>query len=175
MPLTIPELARAVRKSENYVRQHIFRKHLAVQKDGRNVSVTHDEALRWARERKLPFEPPMRAWKPTRTAQIRAARMTVLTLNRPETKPCNLLTVVRHRRQDALGPWSSQPSKTWTSEDLVCQGTAQGDEGVTNHVAVRRAAVRGQARAVHVGANEPKRLCFGAPRFSERQHGRPAW
>ena len=49
--LTIPELARAVGKSENYVRQHIFRKHLAVQKDGRNRSVTHDEALRWARER----------------------------------------------------------------------------------------------------------------------------
>ena len=47
MPLTIPELARAVGKSENYVRQHIFRKHLAVQKDGRNLSVTHDEALRW--------------------------------------------------------------------------------------------------------------------------------
>ena len=118
MPLTIPELARAVRKSENYVRQHIFRKHLAVQKDGRNLSVTHDEALRWARERQLPFEPPTRAWEPTRTAQSRAARMTVLTLHRREMKPCNLLTVVRHRRQDALGPWSNEPSKTWTSEDL---------------------------------------------------------
>ena len=118
MPLTIPELARAVRKSENYVRQHIFRKHLAVQKVGRNLSVTHDEALRWARERQLPFEPPTRAWDPTRTAQSRAARMTVLTLHRPEMKPCNLLTVVRHRRQDALGPWSNEPSKTWTSEDL---------------------------------------------------------
>lgn len=44
--------------------------------------------------------------------------MTVLTLSRAETTPCNLLTVVRHRRQDALGPWSNEPSKTWTSEDL---------------------------------------------------------
>ena len=118
MPFTIPELARAVGKSENYVRQHVFRKHLAVQKDGRNVSVTHDEAQRWARERQLPFEPTGKAWKPARTVQSRAARMTVLTLHRPEMKPCNLLTVVRHRRQDALGPWSIQPSNSWTSEDL---------------------------------------------------------
>ena len=118
MSLTIPELARAVGKSENYVRQHVFRKHLTVQKDGRNVSVTHDEALRWSRERQLPFEPPGKAWEPIGTAQPRSARMTLLTLHRPETKPCNLLTVVRHRRQDALGPWSNEPSKTWTSEDL---------------------------------------------------------
>ena len=44
--------------------------------------------------------------------------MTVLTLHRSETKPRNLLTVVRHRRQDALGPWSNQSSNSWTSEDL---------------------------------------------------------
>ena len=118
MSLTIPELARAVGKSENYVRQHVFRKHLAVQKDGRNISVTHDEALRWSRERQLPFEPPGKAWEPIGRAQGRAARMTVLTLHRPETKPCNLLTVVRHRRQDALGPWQDEPSQTWTREDL---------------------------------------------------------
>ena len=118
MPLTIPELARAVGKSENYVRQHVFRKHLTVQKDGRNISVTHDEALRWARERQLPLELPADAWVPTPATQNRAARMTVLSLHRPEMKPCNLLTVVRHRRQDALGPWSNEPSKTWTTEDL---------------------------------------------------------
>ena len=118
MPLTIPELARAVGKSENYVRQHVFRKHLTVQKDGRNISVTHDEALRWARERELPFEPPSDAWVPTSATQNRTARMTVLSLHRPEMKPCNLLTVIRHRRQDALGPWSNEPSETWTTEDL---------------------------------------------------------
>ena len=65
MRLTIPELARAVAKSENYVRQHIHRKHLTVQKDGRNISVALDEASRWASERHLPFEPPVNAWVPT--------------------------------------------------------------------------------------------------------------
>ena len=74
MPLTIPELARAVGKSENYVRQHVFRKHLTVQKDGRNISVTHDEALRWARERELPFEPPSDAWVPTSATQNQIGR-----------------------------------------------------------------------------------------------------
>ena len=118
MPLTIPELARAVGKSENYVRQHVFRKHLVVQKDGRHVTVTHDEALRWAHERQLPFELPAKAWEPTQTARNRTARMSVLTLYRPEAKPCNLLTVVRHRRQDALGPWSNEASQAWTSEAL---------------------------------------------------------
>ena len=118
MPLTIPELARAVGKSENYVRQHIFRKHLAVQKDGRNISVTLDEALRWARERQLPFELPANARELTPAMENRTARMTVLTLHRPEMKPCNLLTVVRHRRQDALGPWSNEPGETWTNENL---------------------------------------------------------
>ena len=50
--------------------------------------------------------------------QNRAARMMVLTLHRPETKPCNLITVIRHRRHDALGPWATKPSKVWTSENL---------------------------------------------------------
>ena len=43
--------------------------------------------------------------------------MTVLSLHLPELKPCNLLTVIRHRRQDALGPWANEPTKTWTTED----------------------------------------------------------
>lgn len=118
MRLTIPELARAVDKSENYVRQHIHRKHLTVQKDGRNISVALDEASRWARERHLPFEPPVNAWAPMGATTGRAARMTVLALSRPEKTPSNLLTVLRHRRQDALGPWANEPSKNWTSEDL---------------------------------------------------------
>ena len=116
--LTIPELARAVGKNENYVRQHIFRKHLAVQRDGRNLSVTHDEAKRWARERQLPFEPPANTREPSLAVENRAARMTVLSLHRPDMNPCNLLTVVRHRRQEALGPWSNEPSETWTTEDV---------------------------------------------------------
>ena len=60
MDLTIAELARAVGKNESYVRQHIHRKHLTVQRGGRNVFVALDEAARWARERGLPFGTPAR-------------------------------------------------------------------------------------------------------------------
>lgn len=118
MSLSIPELARAVGKSENYVRQHIFREHLTVQRDGRNISVTLDEASRWARARQLPFDPPVNPWLATEVTKERTALMTVLTLSRPETTSCNLLTVLRHRRRDALGPWAKEPSKTWTKQEL---------------------------------------------------------
>ena len=118
MHLTIPELARAVDKSENYVRQHIFRKHLDVQKDGRSISVALDEASRWASERRLPFNPPTSAWQQTEATKERIARITVLALARPQGRPCNLLTMVRHRRRDALGPWSDEPGGTWESEEL---------------------------------------------------------
>ena len=55
MVLTVAELALAVGRSENYIRQHIHRKHLTARKDGRSVFVALDEASRWARERGLPF------------------------------------------------------------------------------------------------------------------------
>ena len=48
----------------------------------------------------------------------RAARMTLLALHRSEMTSCNLLTVVRHRRQNTLGPWKNELGKTWASEDL---------------------------------------------------------
>ena len=118
MHLTIQELARAVGKSENYVRQHVNRKHLAVQRAGRRVSVAFDEAARWAHERGLPFNLPTSAWPSTATTEGRTARMTVLTQHRPGERFLNLLTVVRHRRRDALGPWSDEPGETWASEDL---------------------------------------------------------
>ena len=118
MHLTIQELARAVGKSENYVRQHVNRKHLTVQRDGRRVSVASDEAARWAREKGLPFNLSTSVWPSTATMEGRTARMTVLTQHRPGERFLNLLTVVRHRRQDALGPWSVEPEETWTSEDL---------------------------------------------------------
>ena len=118
MHLTIPELARAVGKSENYVRQHINRKHLAVHRDGRRVSVASDEAARWAREKGHPFNLPTIAWPSTATMEARTARMTVLTLHRSGERFLNLLTVVRHRRQDALGPWSDEPGETWASKEL---------------------------------------------------------
>ena len=118
MHLTIQQLACAVGKSENYVRQHVNRKHLAVHRDGRRVSVAHDEAARWAHERGLPINLPTNAWPSTGTMERRTARMTVLTQYRAGERFLNLLTVVRHRRQDALGPWSDEQAETWTSEDL---------------------------------------------------------
>ena len=118
MRLTIQELARAVSKSENYVRQHINRKHLAVQRDERRISVTLDEAARWARERGLPFVLPANAWPSTGAMKRRTARMTVLTQLRTGERHRNLLTIVRHRRQDALSPWSNEPEETWKSDDL---------------------------------------------------------
>ena len=118
MNFTIPQLACAVNKSEAYIRQHIFRKHLAVQRDGRKISVAHDEAARWARERQLPFVSPVNTWVPAMTSKKRIARMTVLTQHRPGEQHCNLFTLVRHRRQDSLGPWAIEPSKVWAREDI---------------------------------------------------------
>lgn len=118
MNLTISQLARAVNKSETYIRQHIYRKHLSVQRDGRKISVAHDEAARWARERQLPFVSPANAWVPAATSRKRVARMTVLTQHRPGEQHCNLFTLIRHRRQDSLGPWASEPKKIWAREDL---------------------------------------------------------
>lgn len=118
MDITIAELAHAVDKSETYVRQHIHRKHLIVQRDGRNVSVALDEAMRWARERGLSFVSPARALVTTGAMKDRTARMTVLTWYTPDVRPCNLFTLIRHRRRDVLGPWASEPDETWSSEDL---------------------------------------------------------
>ena len=55
MQFTVPELACAVRKSEGFIRQHIHRKHLTAYKEGRNVTVALEEAVRWAQERGLSF------------------------------------------------------------------------------------------------------------------------
>ena len=118
MNLTIAELARAVDKSETYIRQHIHRKHLTVRKDGRNVFVAFDEAMRWARERELSFNLPARASVTTGATEDRTARMTVLTWHAPGAQPRNLFTLIRHRRKDALGPWAGEPDETWSSVDL---------------------------------------------------------
>ena len=104
MHLTIRELARAVGKSENYVRQHVNRKHLTVQRTGGRVSVSSDEAARWARKRGLPFHLPTNAWPSTATVEGRTARMTVLTQQRADERILNLLTVVRQPTPGCVGP-----------------------------------------------------------------------
>ena len=118
MDLTIAELAQAVGKNETYVRQHVHRKHLTTRRDGRNVFVKLDEAARWARERGLPFGIPAGVSTTAGDMKGRAARMIVLTSDEPDARPRNLFTLVRHRRQDALGPWVSDPGECWSSEDL---------------------------------------------------------
>ena len=118
MDLTIAELAEAVGKSENYVRQHIHRKHLAARRVGSKVSVTLDQAARWARERGLPFDALLGAWAMTGSTKERTARMTVLAWHEPDARPRNLFTLVRHRRRDALGPWVSELDEAWSTDDL---------------------------------------------------------
>ena len=118
MYITIAELARAVDKSETYIRQHIHRKHLAVRKDGRNVSVALDEAMRWASERGLPFNFPARTSVTTGAMKDRIARMTVLVWQASGAQPRNLFTLIRHRRQDTLGPWAGEPEEALSSVDL---------------------------------------------------------
>ena len=118
MNLTISELAHAVGRKEGFVRQHIHRKHLVTRKEGRNVSVELDEAMRWARERGLPFNLPARASVTMGVMKDRTARMTVLAWHKPGAQPQNLFTLIRHRRQDALGPWAAEPNETWSSIDL---------------------------------------------------------
>ena len=118
MNLTISELARAVGKRETYVRQHVHRKHLTTRRDGRNVFVTLDEAARWASERGLSLDLPLRAAVTAGDAKDRAARLTVLVWHAPGAKPRNLFTLLRHRRRDSLGPWAGKPDEAWTAHDL---------------------------------------------------------
>ena len=121
MDLTVADLAHAVGKSENYIRQHIHRKHLIARKDGRRVSVALDEAMRWARERRLPFVSPAHAVT-TGSMERRTARMTVLTSHERSAQPINLFTLIRHRRRGALGPWATQSDETWTHDDFGAHG-----------------------------------------------------
>ena len=118
MNLTIAELARTVGKSETYVRQHVHRKHLIAQKEGRRVYVEFDEAARWAHERELSFDLSARALMTADAMKGRTARMTVLAWNVSEARPRNLFTLIRHRRQEALGPWASEPDGTWASGEI---------------------------------------------------------
>ena len=118
MKLTIAELAGAIGKSEAFVRQHVHRRHLATQKNGRRVYVSLNEAVRWARERGLTFEAPSRALLSNESTDERTARMTVLATIRPD-RPCpNLFTLVRHRKLKTVGPWAGESDGVWSHVDL---------------------------------------------------------
>ena len=119
MNLTVAELARAVGRSETYVRQHIYRKHLATRKEGRRVFVELAEARRWARQRGLPFSPPSRLATSVASMKNRTARMTVLAWEGTDGLLSNLFTLVRHRRRDAMGPWTKEPELKWSVDELT--------------------------------------------------------
>ena len=133
MEFTIAELARAVNKSETYVRQHVNRKHLAVRKEGRRVLVSFGEAARWARARGLSFASPLHASLAAGKLERRTARMTVLAWRGPDEHHRNLFTLLRHRRHDALGPWASETSGTWSEEDLDNELALFSFEGSFDH------------------------------------------
>lgn len=118
MNLTVSELALAVGKQENYVRQHIHRRHLAVRRRGRSVWVPLDEAVKWAGTRGLPFVAPKRISLTFLDQGERIGRLTVLAWRPPGGLARNLLTLLRHRKLEALGPWSGKPEATWTLEEL---------------------------------------------------------
>ena len=128
MDLTIAQLAAAVGRTENYVRQHINRQHLNARRDGRNVSVDIDEAIRWAKDRRLSLTLPANVTTPMRYAQSRAARMAVLTWRQENSKPINLFTHVRHRHPETLGPWAGNPDGTWSSESVLLEYAGESEE-----------------------------------------------
>ena len=128
MKLTIAELADATQQRQDFIRQHINRNHLKVQREGRNVLVDLDEATRWARERGLSLDLPAHVAIPTSYMQSRTARMTVLTWHPENANVVNLFTLIRHRRRDALGPWASETDETWSSEVVLADYAGDSEE-----------------------------------------------
>lgn len=128
MRLTIAELAHAAGKSQNYIRQHVNRRHLIVQREGRNVFVDLDEATRWARDRGLTLDLPTHSTPPLEAVERRVARMTVLTWQPKGSRPINLFTFIRHRRREALGPWAREPDQTWSSEVVLTDYAGESEE-----------------------------------------------
>ncbi len=123
MSLTIAELALAVGKDENYVRQHIRRKNLAAHKQGRRVLVEESEAGRWAKERGLPFSQTIVTLGLDQEVGERAARMTVLALRTPDGTAVNVFTLVRHRNHDSLGPWAYALGADWHREIVTVENS----------------------------------------------------
>ena len=123
MSLTIAELALTVGKDENYVRQHIRRRNLAAQKQGRRVLVEESEAARWAKERGLPFSQAIVTLGLDQDVGVRAVRMTVLALRTPDGTAVNVFTLVRHRNHDSLGPWAYALSADWHREIVTVENS----------------------------------------------------
>ena len=119
MELTIAQLARAVDKDPGYVRQHVFRGHLKTHKLGNTHYIDVVEAARWAFDRRLTFIAPSVPSESRVNPAKRAARITILTLLEQSGRLRNLFTLIRHRREDSLGPWAPPNNEHWSSKNLA--------------------------------------------------------
>ena len=125
MRLTVADLALAIGKDENYVRQHIRRKNLAARKDGRRVFVEEAEAARWAKERGLPFRQAAGAQELDDEVSTHAARMTVLAILRNDGTSTNVFTLIRHRDRRSLGPWDREQTLTWYCDTVPIESAGE--------------------------------------------------
>ena len=128
MDITVAELAIAVGKQESYVRQHIQRGHLDHVKDGRNVFVTTESATLWAKDWGLTLNLPVLTFDSADPVSKRTARMAVLAWHPENGDAINLFTHVRHRREDALGPWAGTADDAWITESLPFAGDGNAGE-----------------------------------------------
>ena len=125
MSLTVADLALAIGKDENYVRQHIRRKNLAARKDGRRVFVEEAEAARWAKERGLPFSQAIGTLDLDDEVSARAARMTVLAIQGTDGTSTNVFTLIRHRDRRSLGPWDKEENLNWYCDRVPVENAGE--------------------------------------------------
>ena len=125
MSLTVADLALAIGKDENYVRQHIRRNNLAARKDGRRVRVEEAEAARWAKERGLPFIQAIGTLDLDEEASTRAARMTVLAIQGTDGTSTNVFTLIRHRDRRSLGPWGKEENLNWYCDTVPVENAGE--------------------------------------------------
>ena len=125
MSLTVADLALAIGKDENYVRQNIRRKNLAARKDGRRVFVEEAEAARWAKERGLPFSQAIGPLDLDDEVSARAARMTVLAIQGTDGTSTNVFTLVRHRDRRSLGPWDKEENLNWSCDRVPVENAGE--------------------------------------------------
>lgn len=118
MYLTVAQVADAVKKDQGYVRQHVFRRHLAAHRRGGNIFIDQEDALRWAIARGLEFNAPIENVATDINPDKRIARITVLALDELDEHNRNLFTLIRHRREESLGPWAKPFAQRWISKEL---------------------------------------------------------
>ena len=116
MSFTVSDLALAIGKDENYVRQHMRRNNLAARRDGRRVFIEEAEAVRWAKERGFPLSQAIRTPESDGKVSTRAARMTVLAFQASNGTSTNMFTLIRHRDHKSLGPWTENEDPNWHRE-----------------------------------------------------------